>query len=325
MRKPRSFSAVSARARFCTSTSGTSSSAPEADFASTPVASGLWRAVVTIAFTAKAAAERRMAPTLCGSVIWSSTSTMPSCFSVVDVGRGQGIGFRQHALVHGIGPEPLVDQLRAHDLRRDTGVDVLVGQPARSVLGQQQLSDIARRDWPAPRTPCASHRGSPARRGRTRGRARPAVAGRGPNFRPFSKDLPPPLRNGGFRSRSLMQGLCHGFRILAIWPVWRAWILGGFPWLTLRVRLPINAPDRAPLRRCGPSAISMVLSAAILGGRFADAVGTGECPEWQRELTVNQPSYDFAGSSPASPTTLRPGGLRVAQPRPARQGEACPA
>src|ERR1700731_2960345 len=40
----------------------------------------------------------------------------------------------------------------------------------------------------------------------------------------------------------------------------------------------------------------------------------GECPEWQRELTVNQPSYDFEGSSPSSPTTLRPDGLRVAQP-----------
>src|SRR5262249_14429416 len=49
----------------------------------------------------------------------------------------------------------------------------------------------------------------------------------------------------------------------------------------------------------------MVLSAATSCGRFADAVGTGECPEWQRELTVNQPSYDFAGSSPASPTSLR--------------------
>src|SRR6266702_2865625 len=41
----------------------------------------------------------------------------------------------------------------------------------------------------------------------------------------------------------------------------------------------------------------------------------GECPEWQRELTVNQPSSDFEGSSPSSPTTLRPDGLRVAQPR----------
>lgn len=28
----------------------------------------------------------------------------------------------------------------------------------------------------------------------------------------------------------------------------------------------------------------------------------GECPEWQRELTVNQPPYGFEGSSPSSPT-----------------------
>src|SRR5262249_50204591 len=61
----------------------------------------------------------------------------------------------------------------------------------------------------------------------------------------------------------------------------------------------------------------MVLSAATLGGRFRDAVGTGECPEWQRELTVNQPSYDFAGSSPASPTCLRSlRELRLGKPSP---------
>ena len=50
-------------------TIGTSSSAPDADLASTPVASGLWRAVVTTAATANAAAVRKIAPTLCGSVI----------------------------------------------------------------------------------------------------------------------------------------------------------------------------------------------------------------------------------------------------------------
>ena len=88
--KPWSFNSVSARARFCTVTIGTSSSAPEADFASTPVASGLCRAVVTIALTANAAAERRIAPTLCGSVIWSSTSTMPSCGRVSISGEGRG-------------------------------------------------------------------------------------------------------------------------------------------------------------------------------------------------------------------------------------------
>ena len=71
-------------------TSGTYSSAPEADLARTPVASGLWRAVVTIADTAKAAAERAMAPTLCGSVIWSSTSTMPAGAMSSSAGEGRG-------------------------------------------------------------------------------------------------------------------------------------------------------------------------------------------------------------------------------------------
>src|SRR3954452_19463752 len=42
--------------------------------------------------------------------------------------------------------------------------------------------------------------------------------------------------------------------------------------------------------------------------------GAGKCPEWQRELTVNQPPHGFEGSSPSFPTTLRPDGLRVAQP-----------
>jgi hypothetical protein len=30
----------------------------------------------------------------------------------------------------------------------------------------------------------------------------------------------------------------------------------------------------------------------------------GECPEWQRELTVNQPPHGFEGSSPSSPTSF---------------------
>src|ERR1700743_106670 len=38
------------------------------------------------------------------------------------------------------------------------------------------------------------------------------------------------------------------------------------------------------------------------GGTDCDAIESGECPEWQRELTVNQPPHGFAGSSPASPT-----------------------
>ena len=47
-------------------------------------------AVVTTAATAKPAAVRRMAPTLCGSVIWSSTSTMPAGSSSSSSGEGRG-------------------------------------------------------------------------------------------------------------------------------------------------------------------------------------------------------------------------------------------
>src|SRR5437868_5414399 len=36
----------------------------------------------------------------------------------------------------------------------------------------------------------------------------------------------------------------------------------------------------------------------------SDAVEPGECPEWQRELTANQPPHGFEGSSPSSPTSL---------------------
>ena len=192
--KPRSFSSVSARARFCTVTSGTSSSAPEADFASTPVASGLCRAVVTIALTANAAAERRIAPTLCGSVIWSSTSTMPSCGSVVDVGRGQGIGLRQQALMHGVRAEPLVDQVRPHDFRGHAGVDVVVGQPPRGVFGQQQLANLALRIGQRRR-----HRVPAIENDRPVGAALAVAPGRpAAGFRPFSKGLPPPRRNAWF-------------------------------------------------------------------------------------------------------------------------------
>src|SRR6185295_1555776 len=34
--------------------------------------------------------------------------------------------------------------------------------------------------------------------------------------------------------------------------------------------------------------------------------GLGECPEWQRGRTVNPLAYAFVGSSPTSPTSLRP-------------------
>ncbi len=88
-RYPRSRSVSRARARFCTVTIGTNSSAPEADFARTPVASGLCRAVVTKADTANPAAVRKIAPTLCGSVIWSRTSTIPVGSTSSSSGEGR--------------------------------------------------------------------------------------------------------------------------------------------------------------------------------------------------------------------------------------------
>ena len=41
---------------------------------------------------------------------------------------------------------------------------------------------------------------------------------------------------------------------------------------------------------------------AIQGGQVCDGSETGKCPEWQRELTVNQPPHGFEGSSPSFPT-----------------------
>jgi DNA-binding HxlR family transcriptional regulator len=75
--KPCSRNSSMPRERFVTVASGTYSSAPDAALARTPVASGLCRAVVTMAVAANAAAVRKIAPTLCGSVIWSRTRTMP--------------------------------------------------------------------------------------------------------------------------------------------------------------------------------------------------------------------------------------------------------
>jgi len=61
---------------------------------------------------------------------------MPSCGQRIDIRRGQGIGFRQQALVHGIGPEPLIDQAGPHDFRGYAGIDVVVGKPPCGVFGE---------------------------------------------------------------------------------------------------------------------------------------------------------------------------------------------
>src|SRR5437868_15454528 len=54
----------------------------------------------------------------------------------------------------------------------------------------------------------------------------------------------------------------------------------------------------------------------------SDAVEPGECPEWQRELTVNQPPHGVEGSSPSSPTSLRSlRELRLGKPARLSRGE----
>jgi hypothetical protein len=42
--------------------------------ATTPLSGGEWRSWVTMALAPNAAADRKIAPTLCGSVTWSRTS-----------------------------------------------------------------------------------------------------------------------------------------------------------------------------------------------------------------------------------------------------------
>ena len=97
---------------------------------------------------------------------------------LIDIGRGQGIGLRQQPLVHGVGPEPLVDQIRADDFGGNAGVDIFVGKPAGGIFGQEQLSD------------------SPFRVGQGRRNRVPAIE----NHRPVRARFPVPVtgRTGEF-------------------------------------------------------------------------------------------------------------------------------
>ena len=79
--------------------------------------------------------------------------------------------------------------------------------------------------------------------------------------------------------------------------------IGGLRWLTL--------PWCFPHKRARPGACIGFLGFSVIDCPYLHHFGglrccrEGKCPEWQRELTVNQPSYDFEGSSPSFPTTLR--------------------
>ena len=115
-------------------TIGTYSSAPEADFASTPVASGLWRAVVTTAVTAKpaAGAQDRADIVRIGDLVEHQHDARRR--DVLELGRGQGIGFGQQPLCTASGPSrrAIASGAPARAPRRRHAIG---GKAARGVLG----------------------------------------------------------------------------------------------------------------------------------------------------------------------------------------------
>ena len=121
------------------------SSAPDADLASTPVASGECRAVVTMALhrEGRSRAQDRADIMRVGDLVEHQHGAFRG--DVLDVERGEGIGFHQQALMHGIGPEPRVDRVRPHDLRRDRQREAFLGQAMRAVFGREDLADRAAR------------------------------------------------------------------------------------------------------------------------------------------------------------------------------------
>ena len=87
--------------------------------ASAPDNSGEWRSVVTSASTAKAAAVRRIAPTLCGSVTWSRTSDEAVRRQFGDIDRGERPRLEQQALMDRIARAAGGNLLEAQDARFD--------------------------------------------------------------------------------------------------------------------------------------------------------------------------------------------------------------
>ena len=97
--KPRRLSSSIASARLTTGCGGISSSAPEADLASTPDSCGLCRRVVTSAPAPSATAERMMAPTLCGIGDLVEHQQQPAVRQLRDGQRNERPGLDGHALV----------------------------------------------------------------------------------------------------------------------------------------------------------------------------------------------------------------------------------
>ena len=69
----------------------------------------------------------------------------PGGFELVELGRGQGVGFRQQSVVHGVRPEPVRDRVRSYQFGLDPGRQAVFGQAACGVLGGEQPPDPPRR------------------------------------------------------------------------------------------------------------------------------------------------------------------------------------
>ena len=289
--KPRSPSAIRPRRGCARRANGTCSRPPEADFASTPVADGLWRAVVTMASTPNAAAVRTMAPTLCGSVIWSSARTSALAAQGVEGRRGQGIGFEIEALMHGVGLDEAADRrpgrTSSGSMRRSG--DLLL-QPARRVLRREQppRGGAALRNASDHRMPAVEDDTSSSLVGAPPGAAARDARRSGLNRAGGERRCAVRLWGLSLMRRSLVKDAGSDYPYACDAP--------------RRAGFPVDTGGR----RYHKSARNSRLARAFCFDRPRDARAagdTGECPERQRGRTVNPLAYAFVGSSPTSPTT----------------------
>ena len=236
----------------------------------------------------KAAAERRTAPTLCGSVTWSSTTTSFASARSAMSRLGQGIGEDGDPLMHGAGAgQPL-------DLARLDGG----GEIARCRASARRCERVLRGEQPADRA---------ARVPQRRERAVPAV-----------DDVRAARRAAGARS---VAGLPSRVSVVAPsvqcsrrrGPASPA--RAGRQLLTGRARpayTPATEPSARGSRFFKPDS-----------GR----TGPGECPEWQRGRTVNPLAYSlrrfesYLSHHPALRARLRSGGRVLGAA--CRLGERC--
>ena len=144
---PAAFNAISVRAMLTARSSGMVSSAPDAALASAPVSSGALRSWVITAATPNAAAERRMAPTLRGSVTWSSTISGPGAVQrLLQAGRPERVGEQRGALVRDVAAEQMVEPAALHLLGRQRPRRRLaLGEGLLRLLCQHEVAEAAGR------------------------------------------------------------------------------------------------------------------------------------------------------------------------------------